>query len=87
MKRVLAALAAGFCLSLSFAAPSFAAPLPDNCTKTNGTVSCFEGPGQNQAGVGTTDETQGNTTNTSPAPQELECTVNPAKSQGAPNAC
>ena len=72
-----------------FSVPTLAsgAPLPDNCSKTQGTVSCFEGPGNNQAGVGSTNETQGNTTNTSPEPQDLECTVNPSKSQGAPNAC
>lgn len=70
-----------------------AAPLPDNCTKTQGTVTCttFEGPGKNRAGVGSlsTDETQGNTTNTSPEPQDLDssCEVNPPNSQGAPNAC
>jgi hypothetical protein len=60
-----------------------AAPLPDNCTKTQGTVSCTEGPGKNQGGVGTTDETQGNTTNKSPAEsQDLDCTKKPPKSQG-----
>ena len=69
---------------------SSAAPLPSNCTKTQGTVTCttFEGPGNNQAGVGTTTETdtQGNTTNFSPAPQEPGTTssCNPPKSQGAP---
>jgi hypothetical protein len=70
-----------------------AAPLPDNCVKDKGTVTCttFEGPGKNQAGVGSlsTDETQGNTTNTSPDPQDLssDCDVNPPNSQGAPNSC
>jgi hypothetical protein len=68
-------------------APAAAAPLPENCTKVQGTVSCFEGPGNNQAGVGSTNETQGNTENTSPAPQDLECAVSPSKSQGAPNTC
>lgn len=74
-------------------ASSMAAPLPDNCTKDKGTVTCttFEGPGKNRGGVGTTEttETQGNTTNTSPEPQELEddCTFSPPKSQGAPNNC
>ena len=63
---------------------SSAAPLPSNCTKTQGTVSCFEGPGNNQAGVGTTAESQGNTTNTSPAPQDLTTSCKPPKSQGAP---
>lgn len=70
-----------------------AGPLPDNCTKTHGTVTCttFDGPGKNQGGVGSTstDETQGNTTNTSPDPQDLssDCTYSPPKSQGAPNSC
>jgi len=72
------------------ALPAQAAPLPDNCTKDRGTVTCttFEGPGNNQAGVGTTtsDETQGNTENTSPEPQDLESTSScrPPSSQGAP---
>jgi hypothetical protein len=70
---------------------SGAAPLPDNCTKERGTVTCstFEGPGNNQAGVGTTTntETQGNTSNKSPEEQQdLEDTQSckPPKSQGAP---
>lgn len=70
-----------------------AAPLPDGCTKDRGTVTCttFDGPGNNQAGVGTTEttETKGNTTNKNPEPQDLqdECTWNPPTSQGAPNGC
>ncbi len=69
---------------------SGAAQLPSNCTKTQGTVTCttFSGPGNNQAGVGTTTsaETQGNTTNVSPTPQDLTTTTSckPPKSQGAP---
>lgn len=72
------------------ALPATAAPLPDNCTKDKGTVTCttFDGPGNNQAGVGetTTDETQGNTTNKSPDPQELtsDTSCNPPSSQGKP---
>lgn len=67
-----------------------AAPLPSNCTREQGTVTCttFEGPGNNQAGVGTTTyaETQGNTTNTSPTPQDLQSgsSCNPPTSQGLP---
>jgi hypothetical protein len=61
-----------------------AAPLPDNCTKVNGTVTCTEGPGNNQAGVGTATETQGNTTNVSPEPQDLTTVQTPPKAQGAP---
>lgn len=71
--------------------PSGADQLPENCTKDRGTVTCstFEGPGNNQAGVGTTTnaETQGNTTNKSPEEQQdLEDTQSckPPKSQGAP---
>ena len=71
-----------------------AAPLPDNCDRDQGTVTCttFDGPGNNQAGVGTTDETetQGNTKNKSPEePQDLtdECSWSPPNSQGAPNSC
>jgi hypothetical protein len=51
-----------------------AAPLPDNCTKQRGTVTCttFEGPGNNQAGIGesTSTDAQGNTTNKSPEDQQ-----------------
>jgi hypothetical protein len=87
--KVLPALLAAGALAIA-AAPSGAAPLADNCTKQQGTVTCttFEGPGNNQAGVGTTtsDETQGNTKNTSPEPQDLQSTqtCKPPKSQGAP---
>ena len=69
---------------------SSGAPLPSNCTKVQGTVTCttFEGPGNNQAGVGTTTstKTQGNTSNFSPAPQEpgTSTSCKPPKSQGAP---
>ena len=72
------------------AAPAHSGQLPDNCTKVKGTVTCttFDGPGNNQAGVGTTttNETQGNTSNTSPEPQDLESgtSCKPPKSQGAP---
>ena len=78
-------------LVVALSAPAlFAAPLPDNCTKDQGEVTCttFEGPGMNQGGVGTTTntETQGNTTNTSPEPQDLDQTSScrPPSSQGAP---
>jgi hypothetical protein len=84
MKRIVASTIAGLALAGSLAAPSLAAALPDNCTKVQGEVTCTEGPGQNQAGVGTTTETQGNTTNTSPEPQDLGTTQNPPKAQGAP---
>jgi hypothetical protein len=78
-------------LALIPVASSGAAPLPDNCTKDQGTVTCttFEGPGNNQAGVGetTSTETQGNTKNKSPEePQDLEDTsgCNPPSSNGKP---
>jgi hypothetical protein len=58
------------------------ASLPAGCTKVQGTVSCFSGPGNNQAGVGTTSTTQGNTTNFSPAPQGTGTSCQPPKSQG-----
>lgn len=67
-----------------------AAPLPDNCTKVRGTVTCttFEGPGNNQAGVGTTtsNETQTQHDQRVADPQDLEQTqsCNPATSQGHP---
>ncbi len=77
--------------ALAWAAmPTLAGPLPDNCTKDRGTVTCttFDGPGNNQAGVGTTtsDETQGNTENTSPEPQDLESSSSckPPSSSGKP---
>jgi hypothetical protein len=88
MRKVLATLAlTGFLVGGAAVGAAQGAPLPDNCTKDRGTVTCFYGPGKNQAGVGTYDETQGNTTNKSPKPQDLDCTWNPPKSQGAPNSC
>jgi hypothetical protein len=71
-------------------APASGAPLADNCTKDKGTVTCttFDGPGNNQGGVGTTTstDTQGNTSNDSPEPQDLESTefCSPSTSKGAP---
>jgi len=70
-----------FVVALS-APVALAAPLPENCERVQGTVTCTEGPGKNQGGVGTADETQGNTKNKSPEPQNLECTKNPPKAQG-----
>lgn len=95
MRKLLAALALSGLLLGSSVAPATAGPLPPECTKEKGTVTCttFEGPGKNQAGVGstTTNETQGNTTNKSPEEsQDLsgpDCGANPPKSQGAPNSC
>ena len=96
MQRAAAVIAAVFVglFVLGSAGTASPAQLSDGCTKERGTVTCtsFEGPGNNQGGVGTTtvDETQGNETNTSPAEsQDLEstCTARPAKSQGAPNTC
>ena len=93
MRRILATCALTGLLVGASAMGAVAAPLPDGCTKDRGTVTCttFDGPGNNQAGVGSTStgEAQGNTTNTSPEPQELEDerVVNPPNSQGAPNSC
>jgi hypothetical protein len=91
MRRVLFSLAASAVLVLGGASTAAnAAPLPDNCERVQGTVTCttFEGPGNNQAGVGTTTETEtkGNTTNKSPEPQDLEdsTSCNPPTSQGRP---
>jgi hypothetical protein len=93
VKQFLATVAVSGLLVGASAIGASAAPLPDNCTKDRGTVTCttFQGPGKNQAGVGstTTQQTKGNTKNTNPEPQDLQsgCTTNPPKSQGAPNTC
>ena len=87
MRRMLIASVLAGILTLLAAPIASTAPLPENCTKVRGTVTCFEGPGNNQAGVGSFDETQGNTTNKSPEPQELECTQRPPKAQGDPITC
>ncbi|MEI5583905.1 MULTISPECIES: hypothetical protein [unclassified Agromyces] len=93
MRRILATLALSGMLVGASAMGAVAAPLPDNCTKDRGTVTCetFDGPGRNQAGVGSysSQETKGNTKNTSPEPQDLQsdCEVNPPSSQGRPNTC
>jgi hypothetical protein len=94
MRRVTSVLAAMLLALSMFAISASAEPLPENCERVRGTVTCttFEGPGNNQAGVGntTTDETKGNTTNKNPEPQDLadeECTQNPETSQGQPIAC
>jgi len=90
-KTTLAILAA--VLTVALAVPASAAPLPDNCERVNGTVTCttFEGPGKNQAGVGNEDttETKGNTTNKNPEPQDLqdECVQEPENSKGKPIVC
>lgn len=83
-------LALALTINVMMMVPAHAGQLPDNCTKEKGTVTCttFDGPGNNHAGVGTTttDETQGNTTNTSPEPQDLESSSSckPPSSQGKP---
>jgi hypothetical protein len=92
-RRFLGMLAAGLLTMSVLAGPALAEPLPENCERVRGTVTCTyeSGPGNNQAGVGSTEtiETKGNTTNKSPEPQDLqdECTQNPEKSQGRPIAC
>ena len=87
MRKRILLLVAALMLTLTMAfggLTAFGAPLPDNCEKVRGEVQCFEGPGKNQGGVGTTTETQGNTENTSPEPQDLGTTCRPPSSQGAP---
>lgn len=75
-----------FSASVLAAAPAQADQLPAGCDRIKGEVVCttFEGPGKNQGDVGTTTvtETQGNTTNTSPEPQDLDSskTCKPPKS-------
>ena len=96
IKRIVMLLAVAL-LVLSVAVPAFAAPLPDNCKRVQGEVTCttFEGPGNNQAGVGntTTDESQGNTTNQSPekgSPKTFtnECgQESPKSAKGDPITC
>jgi len=91
IRRLSLTVAAAAFLVASAAGTAHAAPLPENCTKVQGQVTCttFEGPGNNQGGVGETTitETQGNTTNKSPEePQDLDDTdsCNPPSSQGRP---
>jgi hypothetical protein len=93
MRKILTTLAlAGFLVGAS-AVGAQAAPLPSNCDRIQGTVICttFEGPGNNQAGVGSESvvETKGNTTNKNPEPQDLkdECEQNPTNSNGKPIVC
>jgi len=89
-RMIMLVVAALFAMSVMVPA-ALAAPLPDNCTKTQGTVTCTttEGPGMNQGGVGTTEsvETQGNTKNKSPEEQQNlqdECAKKPPNAQGGP---
>jgi len=88
MIRRITILVVAALLVLALAAPAFAAPLPDNCTKDKVTCTTFEGPSNNQAGVGeaTKTETQGNTKNKSPEPQDLQdsSSCKPPNSQGKP---
>lgn len=91
IRRMVTVAVAVAAMGLGFVSTANAGPLPENCTKVQGTVTCstFDGPGNNQAGVGTTTntETQGNTSNKSPAEQQdLEDTQSckPPKSQGTP---
>jgi hypothetical protein len=91
MKRNLILLALTVVLLIGMFAVGGAAPLPSGCTKVQGTVTCstyVPSPANNQAGLGTTSvvETQGNTTNVSPVPQDLDTTSSckPPKSQGTP---
>ncbi len=94
MRRTLATIGMAGLLFSGATGIASADPLPDNCERVQGTVTCTTttAPGKNQGGVGSTEETQtqGNTKNKSPEEQQgLEdtCTVNPPKSQGAPKTC
>jgi len=94
IKRISLAIVAALLVVALSAPAALAAPIGDNCTRDQGTVTCttFEGPGNNQAGVGSTSTSQGqgNAENTSPEPQDLQppaCNTNPPSSQGAPNQC
>ena len=91
MNRKLVLLALTVILLVGMFALGGAAPLSGDCTKVRGTVTCstyVPSPANNQAGLGTTTvtETQGNTTNVSPVPQDLDTTSSckPPKSQGTP---
>ena len=90
MRRIVATSVLTLALSCLAVPMASAAPLPDNCTRTQGEVTCssFQGPGNNQAGVGetTTTNTQGNSTNFSPEPQGTgsSSSCNPPSSQGRP---
>jgi hypothetical protein len=89
IKRISLAITAALLVVALSAPAALAAPLPSNCERVQGEVTCTttEGPGKNQGGVGTTEttETQGNTKNKAPAEQQDlqdECTKKPPKSQG-----
>ena len=89
IKRISLAITAALLVVALSAPAALAAPLPSNCERVQGEVTCTttEGPGKNQGGVGTTEttETQGNTMNKSPEDQQDlqdECTKKPMKSQG-----
>ena len=88
MRRRITMMIVAAMLAMALVAPAaLAAPLPDNCTRDQGTVTCSEGPGKNQGGVGTTDETQGNTKNKAPAEQQMledKCEKRPQNAQGGP---
>ena len=90
IKRMIMLVAVAL-LVVALAAPAFAAPLADNCTRDQGTVTCTEGPGNNQAGVGNETDTQGNTKNLSPderGGKNLGCDVqNPQSAKGDPITC
>src|SRR5436309_1327954 len=87
MRRFAGALVVAGALMVPLASPALAAP--PSCEPGAPGCKTVEGPGKNQAGVRTTTntQTQGNTTNKSPADQQgLQDTqsCNPPKSQGAP---
>jgi hypothetical protein len=69
MRKRVGAILAVAAVGVGFAIPAGAGAaqsLPEGCQKVKGEVQCFDGPGQNQGGVGTTTTTNGNATNDNP---------------------
>jgi hypothetical protein len=98
IKRISLAITAALLVVALSAPAAFAGPLADNCTRGDkGVVTCetFDGPGNNQAGVGhtDTDTSQGNETNTSPDKGSGKTypegcgDETPSSSQGKPIKC
>jgi hypothetical protein len=94
IKRITMLIAAALFAAVLLAPTAFAAPLPDNCDRDQGTVKCTttDKPGKsddvgqgNQPEATVEDETQGNTKNKAPAEQQdladNECTA------GSPGLC
>jgi hypothetical protein len=85
---IVVAAIAGLVLAMTLVA-SGAQNLGEGCSKDKGTITCTTttGPGNNQGGVGSTtsEQFQGNTSNTSPedqVPLTTTSSCRPAQSQG-----